>query len=42
MIRPQVYANVLMMDKYLPGITRVIYNDITPKDAILLIEATGE
>jgi hypothetical protein len=39
MIRPQVYANVLMMDKYLPGINSVIYSDVAPKDAIFTIES---
>jgi hypothetical protein len=33
-----VYANVKMMDEYLPGIKSVIENDVEPKEAIAQIE----
>jgi hypothetical protein len=29
-----VYANVTMMDEYLPAIMSVIDNDVSPEDAI--------
>jgi hypothetical protein len=34
-----VYTNVLMMDRYLPGIMRVIYGNASPSEAINEIEA---
>jgi hypothetical protein len=34
LIKRLVYANVMMMDAYLPGIMSVIYGDVEPKDAI--------
>lgn len=34
-----VYANVLMMDKYLPGLMAVIYGGKSPLDAVTEIEA---
>lgn len=37
-IRRLVYANVTMMDRYLPGIMSVIYGDISAVDAIAQIE----
>jgi hypothetical protein len=37
-----VYANVTMMDEYLPGIMSVIYGDVEPKDAIAQIESQPE
>jgi hypothetical protein len=33
LIKRLVYANVTMMDEYLPGIMSVIYGDVEPKDA---------
>jgi hypothetical protein len=33
-----VYTNVLMMDKYLPGIMGVIYGDVSPEQAIAQVE----
>jgi hypothetical protein len=33
-----VYTSVLMMDRYLPGIMRVIYGNITPVEAVAEIE----
>jgi hypothetical protein len=34
LIKQLVYANVTMMDEYLPGIMSVIEDDVEPKDAI--------
>jgi hypothetical protein len=39
LIKRLVYANVMMMDGYLPGIMSVIYGDVTPRDAIAQIES---
>ena len=39
LIQQLVYANVTMMDKYLPGIRSVIDDDVEPKNAIAQIEA---
>ncbi|HEY9892652.1 MAG TPA: YbjN domain-containing protein [Candidatus Sericytochromatia bacterium] len=39
LIKRLVYANVMMMDAYLPGIMSVIYGDVTPLDAIAQIES---
>lgn len=38
MIKTLVYVNVLMMDKYLPGIMSVIYAGVSPADAVARIE----
>ena len=38
LVRPLVIVNLQMMDHYLPGITRIIETDITPKEAIALVE----
>ncbi len=38
LIRQAVYANVLMMDRYLPGLLALVYNDITPADAVAQVE----
>ncbi len=38
LIKPLVYVNVLMMDRYLPGIMAVIYGRISPAEAIAQIE----
>ncbi|MBD1831483.1 YbjN domain-containing protein [Cyanobacteria bacterium FACHB-472] len=38
LIKQLVYANVTMMDEYLPGIMSVIYSDVSPADAIAQIE----
>ncbi|BAZ08733.1 hypothetical protein NIES4071_05390 [Calothrix sp. NIES-4071] len=40
-IKRLVYANVTMMDEYLPGIIIVIEKDVSPVDAIRSIEQTG-
>jgi hypothetical protein len=42
LIKQLVYANVSMMDKYLPGIKSVIDGDVEPKDAIAQIEGQPE
>jgi hypothetical protein len=42
LIKQLVYANVMMMDAYLPGIMSVIYGDVSPKDAIAQIESQPE
>ncbi len=39
LIRPVLYANVLMMDQYMPGIMSVIYADVSPKTAIEQVES---
>ncbi|MEP6519602.1 YbjN domain-containing protein [Microcoleus vaginatus] len=39
LIKQLVYANVTMMDQYLPGIMSVIYGEVEPKDAIAQIES---
>ncbi len=33
-----VYANVMTMDRYFPGIMKVLYSDIAPADAVKEIE----
>jgi hypothetical protein len=38
LIRPLVYVNCLMMDKYLPGILAVLYADTPPAEAVKQIE----
>ncbi len=38
MFKNLVYPNVRMMDRYLPGIMRVIYGGATPEEAIQEIE----
>lgn len=37
-LKQLVYANVIMMDEYLPGIMSVMYGDVSPGDAIAQIE----
>ena len=37
-----VYVNVSMMDRYLPGIMRVIYGDIDPQEAVEVVENSSE
>jgi hypothetical protein len=37
-IKRLVYANVMMMDQYLPGIMSLLDSDVEPKDAIAQIE----
>ena len=38
MVRTMLYTNVLMMDRYLPGIMAVIYGEESPAEAIAEIE----
>jgi hypothetical protein len=38
MIKPLVYTNVLMMDKYLPGVMEILYGEVSPEQAIRKIE----
>jgi hypothetical protein len=38
LIKRLVYANVMMMDEYLPGIFSVVYGNVSPADAIAQIE----
>ncbi len=37
-----VYTNVLMMDKYLPGIMAVVYGDVLPVDAVAAVDNPRE
>ena len=39
LLRHMVYANVLTMDRYFPGLMRVLYASVTAEDAINEIEA---
>jgi hypothetical protein len=41
LVKPLVYANVLMMDRYLPGIMSVIYGNVAPAEAIAKAEGTA-
>ena len=34
MIKNMVYINVLMMDRHIPGLNKVIYGDASPADAL--------
>ncbi len=38
LLRNVIYANVLTMDKYLPGLMRVIYGSVSAEDSIQEIE----
>ena len=38
LVQQLVYANVLTMDRYLPGIMSVLYGDVSPAEAIAQIE----
>ncbi|MBN2801024.1 MAG: YbjN domain-containing protein [Deltaproteobacteria bacterium] len=37
-VKNLVYANLVMMDQYLPGLMQVVYAGVTPLDAIRTIE----
>lgn len=39
-VKQLVYANVLIMDRYLPGLMAVIYSDIDPQEEIERLEAS--
>lgn len=38
LIKRLIYPNVLMMDKYYPGIMAILYAGISPKEAVELVE----
>ena len=38
MVKTLVYTNVLMMDKYLPGIMSVLYASVPPEQALAAVE----
>lgn len=38
LVKPMVYTNCLMMDKYLPGLMSVMYTDVSPEEAVRQIE----
>jgi hypothetical protein len=40
LIKQLIYANVSIMDEYLPGIMAVIYGNLSPKEAIAQIESS--
>jgi len=42
LVKPVVYSNVLMMDKYLPGISAVTFGNVDAQTAILQIEGIAE
>lgn len=42
LVRHLIYANVLTMDKYFPGLMRVLYAGIDPITAIEEVEGAGE
>ncbi len=42
LVRQLVYANVAIVDRYLPGIMAVIYGNVLPIDAISQIESSEE
>ncbi len=42
LFQPLVYTNVVMMDRYLPGIMAVIYGGVSPENAIAHIENEPE
>jgi len=37
-IKPLLFGNILVMDKYLPGVHSLLHTDIAPKDALKLVE----
>ena len=38
LFKPLAYANVTMMDQYLPGIMSIIYSEVSPAEMIDQIE----
>ncbi len=38
LVKQLVYANVSTMDRYFPGIGKVLYADMAPEDAIISVE----
>jgi hypothetical protein len=41
LVKPLVYTNVMMMDRYLPGIMSVIYGNVAPAEAVAKAEGTA-
>lgn len=39
LVRHLIYANVLTMDKYLPGLLRVLYGELSPVEALVEVES---
>ncbi len=39
LVRQLVYANVMIMDQYLPGIMAVIYGNVSPIEAVAQVES---
>lgn len=42
LIKHLVYANVDMMDEYLPSIMALLYGNLSPKDAIAKVEGESD
>ncbi len=42
LVRHMIYANVLTMDKYFPGLMRVLYAGIAPLDAVEEVEGAED
>lgn len=42
LIRQTVYANIIITDRYLPGLMKVLYGQITPSEAIEQIEGADD
>lgn len=40
-VKPLVFANLVVMDRYLPGIMAVLYSDTTPEEALERVEGKG-
>jgi hypothetical protein len=41
LVRPLIYTNVLMMDRYLPGLMSVIYGGVAPAEAVAQVEGAA-
>jgi len=41
MVKQLAYTNVTLMDRYLPGLMRVLYSDVEPALAIIEVEEAG-
>lgn len=42
MVRQIVYANVQTMDRYYPGLMKLLFGDVGPKAALAVVEGDGE
>ena len=42
LVKPAIYVNCLMMDKYLPGLMAVLYAGVSPKEAVEKVESAPE